>query len=170
MTDVTPLAELDPRYGEIADAFPWPTARELLVGAELYWLSTVRPDGRPHVTPLPAVWHDGAPHVCTGPDERKARNLAGNPNCVLTTGKNEHWTGVDVVLEGTARRITDDAVLRELAAGWTAKYGSFWTYDVADGMFQQGGRSGAVVFRIEPTTAFAFTKGDRNFGQTRYRF
>jgi nitroimidazol reductase NimA-like FMN-containing flavoprotein (pyridoxamine 5'-phosphate oxidase superfamily) len=167
---MAPVTELDPRYSEITEAFPWPEARELLVRAELCWLSTVRPDGRPHVTPLPAVWHDDAPHICTGPDERKARNLADNPHCVLTTGKNEHWTGVDVVLEGSARRITDDATLRELAAAWTAKFGSFWTYDVADGMFRHADGGGALVFRIEPVVAFAFTKGNGKFGQTRYRF
>ncbi|GAB1514660.1 pyridoxamine 5'-phosphate oxidase family protein [Actinophytocola sp. KF-1] len=166
---MTPVTELDPRYSEITEAFPWPEAWELVVRAELCWLSTVRPDGRPHVTPLPAVWHDGAPHIGTGPDERKARNLAANPWCVLTTGKNEHWTGVDVVIEGTARRVADDAVLRELATAWTAKYGSFWTYEVADGMFRHAG-GGAVVFRIEPVVAFAFTKGVGRFGQTRYRF
>jgi PPOX class probable F420-dependent enzyme len=171
MTDRTPVTELDPRYGEITEGFPWPETLDLLVRAELSWLSTVRPDGRPHVTPLPVVWHDGAPHFGTGPGERKARNLAGNPHCVLTTGTNTHWSGVDVVVEGTARRVTDDATLRELAAAWTAKYGSFWRYDVVDGMFRQSpDRDGAVVFRVEPTTAFAFTKGEGRFGQTRYRF
>lgn len=165
-----PITELDTRYSEVTEAFPWPDARELLVRAELSWLSTVRPDGRPHVTPLPAVWHDGAPHIGTGPDERKARNLAANPHCVLTTGKNEHWAGVDVVVEGVARRVTDEDVLRELAAAWTAKYGEFWTFDVADGMFQHAGGGGALVFRIEPVVAFAFTKGKGSFGQTRYRF
>ena len=101
---------------------------------------------------------------------RKARNLAGNPHCVLTTGTNTHWAGVDVVLEGTARRIVDDATLHELAAAWTAKYGEFWRYDVADGIFRQAGGGAAVVYRVEPVTAFAFTKGEGKFGQTRYRF
>lgn len=164
-----PITELDPRYSETTEAFPWPDARELLVRAELSWLSTVRQDGRPHVTPLPAVWHDGAPHIGTGPAERKARNLAANPHCVLTTGRNEHWSGVDVVVEGTAARVTDDDTLRDLAAAWTAKYGDFWTYEVADGMFHHGGGA-ALVFRIEPVVAFAFTKGHGRFGQTRYRF
>jgi general stress protein 26 len=168
---MTPVTELDTRYSEITEPFPWPEARELLVEAELCWLSTVRPDGRPHVTPLPTVWHDGAPHFCTGPDERKARNLAGNPNCVLTTGQNTHWTGVDLVLEGTAQRVADDATLRELATAWTAKFGEFWRFDVADGMFRHpDGGGGAMVFRLEPLTAFAFTKGNGRFGQTRYRF
>lgn len=166
---MTPKTELDPKYSEITEAFPWEEARELLERAELSWLSTVRPDGRPHVTPLPAVWHDGALHIGTGPDERKARNLAENSHCVLTTGTNEHWNGVDVVVEGTAQRVTDEAVLRDLAAAWRTKYGDFWTYEVADGMFYQGG-GGAYVFRIEPVVAFAFTKGNGKFGQTRYRF
>jgi nitroimidazol reductase NimA-like FMN-containing flavoprotein (pyridoxamine 5'-phosphate oxidase superfamily) len=167
MTD--PVTELDPRYSEVTEAFPWAETVGLLERAELSWLSTVRPNGRPHVTPLPVVWHDGAPHFCTGPEERKARNLADNPQCVLTTGTNAHWSGVDVVLEGTVRRVADDATLRELAAAWTAKYGTFWQYEVADGMFHHGGGD-AIVFRVEPATAFAFTKGEGKFGQTRYRF
>lgn len=170
MADRTPVTELDPRYSEITEAFPWPEALDLWVRAELCWLSTVRPDGRPHVTPLPAVWHDGAPHFCTGLEERKARNLAANPQCVLTTGTNAHWAGVDVVIEGTARQVTDDATLRTLAAAWTAKFGSFWRFDVADGMFRHPDGGGAAVFRVEPVTAFAFTKGEGRFGQTRYRF
>lgn len=170
MTDRTPVTELDPRYSEITEAHPWPDTLDLLVRAELSWLSTVRQDGRPHVTPLPTVWHDGAPHFCTGPDERKARNIAGNPQCVLTTGTNSHWAGVDVVLEGIARRIVDDATLHELSAAWTAKYGEYWRYDVADGTFRHAGGGAAVVYRVDPVTAFAFTKGEGRFGQTRYRF
>lgn len=176
MAQLHPAAEIHPQFSERTEAFPWREALDLLVRAELSWLSTVRPDGRPHVTPLPVVWHDGAAHFCTGPDERKARNLAANPQCVLTTGTNEHWSGVDVVVEGSARRISDDTTLRELAAAWRAKYGDFWHYEVVDGMFQQAGSEGehevggAVVFRVEPITAFAFTKGEGRFGQTRYRF
>jgi hypothetical protein len=33
--------------------------------AEVHWLSTVRPDGRPHVAPLIAVWVDDALVFCT---------------------------------------------------------------------------------------------------------
>ena len=47
-------------------------------GAELYWITTVRADGRPHVTPLIGVWFDGAMHFTTGLEEQKARNLAAN--------------------------------------------------------------------------------------------
>ena len=66
----------------------------------MYWLSTVRPDGRPHVTPLLGIWLDGALYFCTGPDERKAKNLARNPRCILAgrgaTGSTG-WTSLSKV-------------------------------------------------------------------------
>ncbi|MEU0739183.1 pyridoxamine 5'-phosphate oxidase family protein [Streptomyces sp. NPDC006134] len=166
---IEPLAELDPRYSsEGAVAVPWSRAQALLTEAELFWLSTVRPDGRPHVTPLPAVWSDGALHFCTGPEERKARNLAHNPQVVLTTGVSTWNEGYDVVVEGEAVRVTDDGRLRLLAAGWEAKYGDFWHYEVREGYFRHGpGR--AVVYSVAPRTVFGFGKGEP-FSQTRWRF
>jgi nitroimidazol reductase NimA-like FMN-containing flavoprotein (pyridoxamine 5'-phosphate oxidase superfamily) len=85
-----PRPELQQRFSDDgASATPWADVQDRLAAAEIWWLSTVRPDGRPHVTPLIAVWHDGAMYFCTGPDERKALNLAENPHCVLTTGNND---------------------------------------------------------------------------------
>ena len=75
----------------------------------MFWVTTVRPDGRPHVTPLIAVWLDGALYFCTGPTERKAKNLLRNQNCILTTGCNKRNEGLDIVIEGQAVRVTDGA-------------------------------------------------------------
>src|ERR1017187_7176346 len=47
----------------------WSRGRAVVASAEVYWLSTVRPDGRPHVTPLLGIWLEGAFYFCTGPDE-----------------------------------------------------------------------------------------------------
>ena len=81
MATARPETKLDSRYSSLdATATGWEQARELLARAELYWISTVRPDGRPHVTPLIAVWLDGALYFSTGEEERKARNLAANPH------------------------------------------------------------------------------------------
>ncbi|MEU8851545.1 pyridoxamine 5'-phosphate oxidase family protein [Streptomyces sp. NPDC048564] len=169
MTDTQPQTRLDGRYSdETATAVPWPEAEKLLAEAELFWISTVRPDGRPHVTPLPAVWSQGALHFCTGPEERKARNLAANPHLVLTTGTNRWDKGYDLVVEGEAVRITDEARLHELAAAWEAKYGSFWHFDVADGCFRHGAGH-AYVYSVAPSTVFGFGKGEP-FSQTRWRF
>ncbi|GAA1424673.1 pyridoxamine 5'-phosphate oxidase family protein [Streptomyces thermospinosisporus] len=166
---LTPETSLDPRYSDpTAAATPWSEAEALLNKAEHFWISTVRPDGRPHVTPLIAVWSDGALHLCTGPDERKARNLAANPHVVLTTGTSTWDTGFDLVVEGEAVRVTDDARLRELAAAWEAKYGSVWHFEVRDGYFDHGDGH-ALVFSVAPRCVFGFRKGEP-FSQTRWRF
>ena len=73
----------------------------------MFWLSTVRPDGRPHVTPLLAVWLDASLYFCTSPPERKAKNLDHNPRCILTTGRNR-LDGLDIVVEGEAREVSDE--------------------------------------------------------------
>ena len=131
MADRDPVAEIDPRFSS-GDATPtsWGEGRERLERAEVYWISTVRPDGSPHVTPLLAVWLGGALYFCTGPDERKARNLARNSHCVLTTGCNALSEGLDLVVEGDAVRITDHAKLRRVADAYLSKYGDDWRFAV----------------------------------------
>ena len=58
-----PITTLDTRHsGPDGVVTPWEETRRVLETAELFWLSTVRADGRPHVTPCVAVWHDGAIH------------------------------------------------------------------------------------------------------------
>ncbi|NEB05796.1 pyridoxamine 5'-phosphate oxidase family protein [Streptomyces sp. SID13726] len=169
MTEKEPETHLDPRYSDAeARATAWADAESLLASAELFWISTVRPDGRPHVTPLPGVWAHGALHFCTGPEERKARNLAHNPHVSLTTGTNIWDKGYDLVVEGEAVRVSDDARLRELAAAWEAKYGDFWRFEVREGRFHHGAGH-AVVFAVAPRTVFGFGKG-QPFSQTRWRF
>jgi uncharacterized pyridoxamine 5'-phosphate oxidase family protein len=153
-------------------ATPWSDAESQLARAEVFWVSTVRPDGRPHVTPLISVWLDGALYFCTGPDERKAKNLAQNPHCILTTGCNGLGEGLDVVVEGDAVRVTDDAKLRSIADAYVSKYGSDWRFGVGDGAFiHEGAHEGSValVYEVAPTTAFGFGKGEE-FSQTRWRF
>jgi hypothetical protein len=151
---------------------PWAVALDHLARADTFWLSTVRPDARPHVTPLIAVWHDGAIWFSTGPGERKAGNLAHNPWCVLTTGCGDLAEGaLDIVLEGAAEQVTDDATLRPVAEAFTGKYGTgTWHFVVHEGAFTDhrvGGR--AIVFRVRPARGLGFRKGD-TFSQTTWRF
>jgi hypothetical protein len=114
------------------------------------------------------VWAHGALHFCTGPEERKAKNLAHNAHVALTTGTNIWDKGYDLVVEGEAVRVSDDTRLRELAAAWEAKYGDFWRFEVRDGYFQHG-PGHAVVYAVAPRTVFGFGKG-QPFSQTRWRF
>ncbi len=168
MSDADPVTELDSRFSAPeAVATPWPDVRRTIEDAELFWISTVRADGRPHVTPLPAVWLNDALHFSTGAAEQKGVNLARNAHCILTTGNNAWNSGLDVVIEGSAQRVTDEARLQRLADEWDSKYRGDWHFEVANHAFQgEGGE--ALVFTVVPTKIMAFAKGD--FAQTRYRF
>jgi PPOX class probable F420-dependent enzyme len=152
---------------------PWAEGLEEVIDAETFWLSTVRPDGRPHVTPLIVVWHGDAIWFTTGPDERKAKNLAENSRCVLTTGRSDlDEGGLDVVIEGAAEQVTDEAELQPIAEAFAAKYGTnTWHFVVNDGGFTHhatGGR--AVVFRVRPVRGLGFRKGGEMYSQTTWRF
>jgi general stress protein 26 len=163
-----PTAEIDSRFSDPeAGATPWPDVARVLEEAELYWLTTVRADRRPHVTPLIGVAANGAVHFCTGLDEQKARNLEHGAQVALTTGNNTWNRGLDVVVEGTAVRVTERGDLQRLADAYEAKYGSRWHFDVGDGVVVSEGHE-AAVFRIEPGKVLAFAKEPH--AQTRYRF
>lgn len=170
MAGKEPMAELDARFSSPgANPTGWAEARRQLEEAEVYWLSTVRPDGRPHVTPLLSVWLDGALYFCTGRSERKARNLTRNPHCILTTGCNSFGEGLDLVVEGDAVEVSDDARLQRIADAYESKYGSAWHFEVRDGSFINEAGGEAQVYEVAPAKVLGFGKGDE-FSQTRWRF
>jgi Pyridoxamine 5'-phosphate oxidase len=123
MTDPDSTTNLD-RYGSAE--LPWSRPRDILAGDAstpglTFFVATVRPDGRPHSAGVGAAWVDGALYFTSGPGTRKARNLAANPACSVSV----RLPGIDVVLDGTAHRVTDSAALERLAAvyrdgGWPA--------------------------------------------------
>src|ERR1700694_3190007 len=119
-----PVTKIDPRFSDPnAVATGWEETRRVLETAELFWISTVRADGRPHVTPLVAVWLDGGIYFSTGPPAQKAMKPRGHTPAILDT----HWNaGLDVVVEGDAVQVTDDTMLERLAAAWTTKWDGRW--------------------------------------------
>ena len=161
-----PVTKIDPRFSDPdAVATGWDETRRVLETAELFWISTVRADGRPHVTPLVAVWLDGAIHFSTGATEQKAMNLRGNPHVILTTGCN-HWEGgLDVVVEGDAVQVTDDTLLERLAEVWATKWDGRWA---SSGGFHLESGGTVLVFEVKPTKILAFAKG--TFSVTRHQF
>jgi general stress protein 26 len=154
-----PVTKLDERFSEPgASPTSWTSTEKVLDTAQLSWISTVRADGRPHVTPLVPVWLDGALYFCTGPGEQKALNLAANPHVVLTTGCNQWDQGLDVVVEGEARLVTDRATLERLAAAWATKWDGSWQFEVDDEGFRHEAGN-ALVYGVEPAKVLAFGKG-----------
>src|SRR5690606_19527719 len=114
-----PSTTLDARFSEPGVApTSWDDTLRALETAELFWITTVRADGRPHMSPLVAVWLAGALHFSTGAEEQKAVNLRTNPHVLLATGGNDWDRGLDVVVEGEAVPTTDEPTLRRLAERW----------------------------------------------------
>ena len=168
MSDREPDVVLGAFSSPGARATPWASALAVLAEAEVFWLSTVRPDGRPHVTPLLAAWSLGGLCFTTGGQERKARNLERNPRCVLTTGTNA-LTGMDVVIEGTADLVGERAAREEAVADFERKYGSHLTSPegVWYGLGEAVVAGDVRLYRVAPTVGFAFGKLPAS-SQTRY--
>jgi hypothetical protein len=154
----TPVAA-QPLVADDAAATPWTVASERLESPEVnrtYWLATVRPDGRPHLMPILGLWLDGAFYFVTGETTRKGKNLAADPRCVLATSSTS-LPALDLILEGEARKITDDATLRRVAAAYDSVM--HWPLEVRDGAVfgpnaPTAGRPPYAVFALTPTTVF----------------
>jgi len=166
MTTMTPVRDpvgkLDTGFSDpAASPTPWWEIRQHLETAQTYWLSTVRSDGRPHVTPVAGVWVDDAMHVATGDDEQKRRNLAGNAHCVLTTGCSG-LTGTDVVVEADADEVSDLGRLQVVAEAFASKYRNTFPYEVGDGHLKLRDAKDSVIlcYRLRPHKVFGFKKDD----------
>ena len=158
-------------YGN--DPIPWsrPLAElEKFVSGpgQSVWLATTRPDGRPHVAGVGAIWLDDEFYVVSGPRTRKSRNLAENPSCVISVG----LPGIDLVVEGIAERVTDDATLQHVADEHKRQG---WEPEVKDGAFTaqysapSAGPPPWDVYVIRPKTAFGVATADPQ-GASRWRF
>ncbi len=149
-----------PGYG-IKDAgnglMPWSWAVERLTDSHNYWLTTVRPDGRPHAMPLWGLWLDGRFYFSTGRQSRKGRNLAANPDCLVCTEN----AAEAVIVEGVAEEVTDRSTLRPFYDGYKAKYG----WDVEQEPFVN-----EPVYAVRPRTAFAMIEKDFTDSATRWTF
>jgi len=134
------------------------------------WLTTVNPDGSPHVNGIGALWVDGSFWFETGEHTRKGRNLARDPRCVVSVATEEF----DLVVEGEARRVTEPAVVaamagRWAAAGWPARVDESGTALTAEFSAPSAGRPPWFVYRVDPRSATALGTVDPG-GATRWRF
>ena len=158
-------------YGH--EPIPWSRPLSHLQGfaadvGKTTWLSTTRPDGRPHTTGVGALWLDDRFYFTSGPGTRKSRNLAENPNCTISVGLPD----IDLVVEGTAVRVTDDATLQRLAkryadGGWPASVKD----DALTAEFSapSAGPPPWYLYELKPTIAFGVATAEPH-GATRWRF
>jgi pyridoxine/pyridoxamine 5'-phosphate oxidase len=146
-----------PGYGINADRknlLPWKWAKDRLTQAENYFLVTVRPDGRPHMMPIWGLWLVDKFYFSTGKQSVKARNLAANPNCVLSPGD----AGEAIIVEGTVKIVTDKKTLSTFAQQYLSKY----KWDVS--------KMSEPVFVIHPRVAFGQIEKTFTKTATRWTF
>jgi hypothetical protein len=155
-------------YG--AKPIPWSRALKQLESSSsgVYWLATTKPDGRPHVAGTGALWVDGKIYFVSGTRTRKSRNLAANPRCVFSVS----LTGIDLVLEGTAVRVSDRPTLLRLAKRYAAQG---WPASVSGDAFTaaysapSAGPAPWNLYVLRPSTVFGVSTANPP-GATRWRF
>jgi hypothetical protein len=150
---------------------PWEEARARLAEARYYWLTSIHPSGRPHSRPVLAVWVGGYLCTTTSPMARKGRNLGRDPRCSVAVLADD----LHVVLEGSASRPTDAALLAQIAHAYRSKYD--WPVEVVGGAFdaQYGAPTAGPPpyqpYQVTPTTVYGFVTDDAiGPRHTRWRF
>jgi nitroimidazol reductase NimA-like FMN-containing flavoprotein (pyridoxamine 5'-phosphate oxidase superfamily) len=97
---------------------------------------------------------DGAFYFNASPGTRKAKNLARNPQCVITVATHDF----DLVIEGEARKVDDEAKIQRIAEAYTA---AGWQPTVRDGALYteysapSAGPPPWPAYEVKPTTIFA---------------
>jgi PPOX class probable F420-dependent enzyme len=153
-----------PGYGIAAAAeggglLPWSWAAERLSTSRNYWVASVWPDGRPHAMPVWGMWDDAVLWFSSSAESRKARNLAADARCCVTTED----AADPVVVEGTAQIVTDPPLLQRLIDLMNAKYGTDYKVDFLD-------PAQNAAIRVRPRRVFGLRSGDFTGSPTRWVF
>lgn len=146
------------------EGLPWSWAAERLLGGHNYWLATASASGRPHAMPVWGVWHEDEQRFSfsCAPGARKARNLAANPQAVITIDD----TIECVSMEGRAERIADDARIEQWIARYIDKYRPV-APELSPAFLRRN-----LLFELVPDRAFAIIERDDEFSTraTRWKF
>ena len=160
-------------YGH--EPIPWSRALQQLEAqareegsGRTWWLATAATDGSPHLAAVGALWLDDQFYFTSGPRTRKSRNLAANPNCAVSVSLDD----IDVVVDGTARKVTDVATLERVAKlyasqGWPARVSGGAI--MAEFSAPSAGRGPWDLYAVTPAAAVGVATKEPH-GATRWRF
>jgi len=135
-------------------------------GRYTYWLTTINPDGSPHVRPLGVISIGNTWYFSSGPGTRKSRNIARDPRCVVSVATDPF----DLVVEGRAERVVDAAELERVAAAFAAQG---WPASVAGEALTAAYSAPSAgpppwnVYRVVPSRVFALGTAEP-YGATRF--
>ena len=96
------------------------TALDFVTQRRLATLTTLRPDGTPHVVPVGFTWDAaaGVARVTARRTSRKVRNAAAGGRAVLCSVEGPRW----ITLEGTASVVDDEAAVADALERYAARY------------------------------------------------
>ena len=137
----------------------WTEVADRLAGARTYWLGSTTTSGAPHAAPVWGVVTGETLHLYSERSTVKARNLAADPRCTLTTDDARN----PVVLDGVASRVAEPGPIGEFVAAVNEKYAAGLTVD-----FQDPAVNGTFV--VTPHRVIALTDGDFTGSPTRWTF
>jgi nitroimidazol reductase NimA-like FMN-containing flavoprotein (pyridoxamine 5'-phosphate oxidase superfamily) len=142
--------------GDAEGVLPWSWAVEHLTNAHNYWVATGGSGRAPQLTAVWGVWQDDAFYFSCAGMSRKARNIAEDPRCAVSTERADEA----VIVEGVAELVADKALLEEFKAAYDPKYD--WEIEI-----DKGG-----IFVVRPSVAFAFIEHSNKFesSATRWTF
>jgi hypothetical protein len=152
-----------PGYGFPKDSkglLPWSWAEPRLKKSHNYWITTVKPDGSPHTMVVWGLWQDGRFLFSSGSKSRKARNLAGNRNCIVCTEHAQEAIIVEAVAE-----IADLAARKKMLPVYERKY-KFDMSTMKDDILSMK----EPVFSLRPQTVFAMYEKHFQTKSTRWKF
>ena len=140
---------------------PWKWAENRLKRSRQYWIATTRPDGRPHVMVVWAMWMNGALYFSTGKKTRKAQNLERDPHCTMCTEN----AAEAVILEGVVETERDVQRIREFIRLYEKKYD--WKLgEMAEGLLSLKD----PVFLLRPSLGFGLWEKKFAPSATRWLF
>jgi pyridoxamine 5'-phosphate oxidase-like protein len=149
-----------PAYGipseDMTGTLPWSFAEERLTSSHDYWLTTIWPDGRPHLMAVWGLWFDDSLWFSTAAGSRKARNLALEPRCSMATNDPLE----PVVVDGIARLVPERKDVVRFAEKLGLKYGPVFPADSYVG----------GTYRLIPTSIFALKESEFATSPTRWTF
>jgi PPOX class probable F420-dependent enzyme len=138
----------------------WSWAEERLTDSHTYWVATVWPDGRPHVSPVWGVWLDRSFWFSCDGSSRKAKNIARDPRCVVTTEDPLE----PVILDGTAALVLERSEVVQYVDNERVKYAAEWQEQYTVDFFAGG------TYRVTPTSAFGLEEKTFGSSPTRWTF
>lgn len=153
-----------PGYGiagpeEGSGLLDWSWAAERLMAARNYWVASVWPDGRPHVMPVWGMWDDSTLWFSSSAGSRKTKNLLADPHCVVTTEE----ASDPVIIEGTARAVTEPGVLQRVIDLMNEKYATHIEVSFLDPAVN-------ATFGVRPLRVFGMRHADFTGSPTRWTF